>query len=174
MIELRDKGSNELLGTIEDDELRFLVDELEAGYHALGDELWEQAGGRIDAFVQAVGTAHSIHGAAHALRNHSRRVHVVAMEPGESAVLSGKPSGSHNIEGIDFIPPLWRPAEVNEIIQGADGRCESDGAAARPRGGPLRGDIDGRQHRRRAAGGSAARLGRDRGHDHHRFGIALP
>jgi len=90
----------------------------EAGYHALGDELWEQAGGRVDAFVQAVGTAHSIHGAAHALRNHNRRLHVVAVEPGESAVLSGKPSGSHHIEGIGigFTPPLWRPAEVNEII----------------------------------------------------------
>ena len=90
----------------------------EAGYHALGDELWEQAGGRVDAFVQAVGTAHSIHGAAHALRNHNRRLHVVAVEPGESAVLSGKPSGSHHIEGIGigFTPPLWRPAEVNQII----------------------------------------------------------
>ncbi|HYL55662.1 MAG TPA: cysteine synthase family protein [Gemmatimonadales bacterium] len=90
----------------------------EAGYHTLGDELWEQADGHVDAFVQAVGTAHSIHGAAHALRNHNRRLHVVAVEPGESAVLSGRPSGSHHIEGIGigFTPPLWRPAEVNEII----------------------------------------------------------
>ena len=90
----------------------------EAGYHALGDELWEQADERVDAFVQAVGTAHSIHGTAHALRNHNRRLHVVAVEPGESPVLSGKPSGSHHIEGIGigFTPPLWRPAEVNEII----------------------------------------------------------
>jgi cysteine synthase len=81
----------------------------EAGYHALGDELWEQAGGRVDAFVQAVGTAHSIHGAAHALRRHTPRVHVVAVEPAESAVLSGKASGSHHIEGIGigFLPALW-------------------------------------------------------------------
>jgi cysteine synthase A len=90
----------------------------EAGYHPLGEELWEQVGGRLDAFVQAVGTAHSIHGAAHALRRHNPRVHVVAVEPGESAVLSGKPSGSHQIEGIGigFIPPLWRREEVDEII----------------------------------------------------------
>ena len=90
----------------------------EAGYHPLGDELWDQAGGRVDAFVQAVGTAHSIHGAAHALRRHNPQVHVVAVEPAESAVLSGKPSGSHQIEGIGigFIPPLWRRSEVNEII----------------------------------------------------------
>jgi len=90
----------------------------EAGYHALGDELWEQAGGRVDAFVQAVGTAHSIHGAAHALRRHTPRVHVVAVEPAESAVLSGKASGSHHIEGIGigFLPPLWKAADVNEIV----------------------------------------------------------
>lgn len=90
----------------------------EAGYHPLGEEMWEQAGGRVDAFVQAVGTAHSIHGAAYALRRHNPHLHVAAVEPAESAVLSGKPSGSHKIEGIGigFIPPLWRRDEVNEIV----------------------------------------------------------
>ena len=90
----------------------------EAGYHILGEELWEQTGGRVDAFVQAVGTAHSIHGAATALRRHNPAVHVVAVEPAESAVLSGEPSGSHKIEGIGigFIPPLWRRDEVDEIV----------------------------------------------------------
>lgn len=90
----------------------------EAGYRPLGEELWEQTGGRVDAFVQAVSTAHSIHGTAGALRGHDPRVRVVAVEPAESAVLSGKPSGSHRIEGIGigFIPPLWRPDEVDEIL----------------------------------------------------------
>jgi cysteine synthase A len=90
----------------------------EAGYHPLGEEMWVQTGGRVDAFVQAVGTAHSIHGAAHALRLHNADVHITAVEPAESAVLSGKPSGSHKIEGIGigFVPPLWRRNEVNEII----------------------------------------------------------
>jgi cysteine synthase len=89
----------------------------EAGYHALGDEAWKQAG-RIDAFVHAVSTAHSIHGIAHALRAHNPRLQVTAVEPAESAVLSGKPSGSHKIEGIGigFVPPLWKPAEVDEIV----------------------------------------------------------
>ena len=43
---------------------------------------------------------------------------VFAVEPAESAVLSGKPSGSHRIEGIGigFLPPLWRPNEVDEIL----------------------------------------------------------
>ena len=90
----------------------------EAGYHALGEEMWTQAGGRVDAFVHAVSTAHSIHGTAHALRRHNPDVVVAAVEPAESAVLSGRPSGSHKIEGIGigFIPPLWKPNEVNEIL----------------------------------------------------------
>lgn len=90
----------------------------EAGYHPLGEELWQQAGGRVDAFVHSVGTAHSIHGTAHALRCHNPQVRVVAVEPAESAVLSGKPSGSHKIEGIGigFVPPLWKPEEVDEIL----------------------------------------------------------
>jgi cysteine synthase len=90
----------------------------EAGYYALGDELWRQSGGRLDAFVQAVGTGHSIHGTAHALRRYNPRLKVVAVEPAESAVLSGSAPGAHNIDGIGigFVPPLWRRAEVDEIV----------------------------------------------------------
>jgi cysteine synthase len=90
----------------------------EAGYHSLGEELWQQSGGRVDAFVQAVGTAHSIHGSAQALKLHNRRLEVIAVEPAESAVLSGGPPGAHNIDGIGigFVPPLWRRAEVDEIL----------------------------------------------------------
>lgn len=89
----------------------------EAGYLSLGDEIWQQAE-RVDAFVQTVGTAHSIHGTARALRAHNPQIHVVAVEPAESAVLSGKQSGSHKIEGvgIGFVPPLWKPAEIDEIL----------------------------------------------------------
>ncbi len=63
-------------------------------------------------------TAHSIHGTAHALRLRNPEVRVFAVEPAESAVLSGKPSGSHKIEGIGigFIPPLWKPDEVEEVL----------------------------------------------------------
>jgi len=90
----------------------------EAGYHALGEEIWQQSGHRVDAFVHAVSTAHSIHGTAHALRSHNPQLRVFAVEPAESAVLSGGPSGSHKIEGIGigFIPPLWKPKEVDEIL----------------------------------------------------------
>ena len=89
-----------------------------AGYHSLGEEIWTQTDGRVDAFVQAVSTAHSIHGTAEALRQHRSDLHVTAVEPAESAVLSGGPTGAHKIEGIGigFIPPLWKPDEVDEII----------------------------------------------------------
>lgn len=90
----------------------------EAGYHPLGEELWHQTGQRVDAFVHAVSTAHSIHGTAHALRKRNPKIRIFAVEPAESAVLSGKPSGSHKIEGIGigFIPPLWKANEVDEVL----------------------------------------------------------
>jgi cysteine synthase A len=87
------------------------------GYLPLGEELWQQTGGQIDALVHSVSTAHSIHGITRSLRKHDGRVRIVAVEPAESAVLSGKPSGSHKIEGIGigFVPPLWQPELVDEI-----------------------------------------------------------
>jgi cysteine synthase len=99
----------------------------EAGYYSLGEELWAQTGGRVEAFVHAVSTAHSIHGTAHALRRHDARIRVAAVEPAESAVLSGRPSGSHQIEGIGvgFIPPLWRRDEVDEILTVSTGEAKA-------------------------------------------------
>jgi len=89
-----------------------------AGYHELGEEIWKQTNGRIDAFVQAVGTAHSIHGVTEALWKHNPKIRIVAVEPAESAILSGKPTGEHRIEGIGigYLPPLWNPKLVNEIM----------------------------------------------------------
>ncbi len=88
------------------------------GYYSLGEELWQQTGGNVHAFVHVVGTAHSIHGTTKALWEHNRDIHIVAVEPAESPVLSGGKSGAHQIEGIGigFIPPLWEADQVNEII----------------------------------------------------------
>jgi cysteine synthase len=88
-----------------------------AGYLPMGDEIWQQTGGRVDAFVHAVGTAHSLHGAATALRAHRSDIRIFAVEPAESAVLSGGPSGSNRIEGIGigFLPPMWEPDQVDGI-----------------------------------------------------------
>jgi len=89
-----------------------------AGYHKLGEEIWTQTGGEVNAFVQAVGTAHSIHGTTEILWNRNKEVRIVAVEPAESPVLSGGPTGSHRIEGIGigYVPPLWNPRLVNEIM----------------------------------------------------------
>lgn len=101
----------------------FWVDQLNnedavAGYHALGEEIWRQMDGRVDAFVHSVGTAASIRGVASALKRHNPAVRIVAVEPAESAVLSGGTAGSHKIEGvgIGYTPPLWRAELVDEII----------------------------------------------------------
>lgn len=87
------------------------------GYVPLGEEIWEQTEGEVDAFVHCVGTAHSIHGVTRALWAHRRDIRIVAVEPATSAVLSGATTGSHKIEGIGigFIPPLWEPDLVDEI-----------------------------------------------------------
>jgi cysteine synthase A len=87
------------------------------GYLPMGEEIWEQTGGGVTAFVHSVSTAHSIHGVTQALWKQNRRIEIVAVEPEESAVLSGRPSGGHTIEGIGigFIPPLWQPELVNTI-----------------------------------------------------------
>jgi len=88
------------------------------GYRRLGEEIWTQLDGRVDAFVQSVGTAASIRGVAGALRAHHAALRVVAVEPGESAVLSGGTPGSHRIEGIGigYTPPMWDPAIVERVI----------------------------------------------------------
>lgn len=88
-----------------------------ACYEALGEEIWQQTDGRVDAFVQSAGTAASVRGVAMALRRRKPAVHIVAVEPSESAVLSGGTTGSHKIEGIGagFVVPLWEPSVIDEI-----------------------------------------------------------
>jgi len=91
----------------------------EAEYHPLGEEIWAQTEGRVAAFVQSVGTAHSLHGTADVLRERRPDVRIDAVEPTESPALSEGGSGGHRIEGIGigFVPPLWRPEQVDEIVQ---------------------------------------------------------
>ncbi|HET7470618.1 MAG TPA: cysteine synthase family protein [Gemmatimonadales bacterium] len=89
-----------------------------AGYHPLGEEIWAQTGGRVDAFVHSVGTAASIRGTATVLKRHQPGVSIVAVEPAESSVLRGGQPGPHKIEGvgIGYTPPLWDPSVVDEIL----------------------------------------------------------
>ena len=89
-----------------------------AGYHAMGEEIWAQAGGRVDAFLQSIGTSASLRGAAAGIQRHHPGLRVVAVEPAESAVLSGGLPGAHRIEGIGIgdRPPMWDPGLVDEVI----------------------------------------------------------
>jgi cysteine synthase len=92
------------------------TDQLSA-YHAMAEEIWQQTGGAIDGFVQSVGTAASLRGIAEGLRTHSSKMRIVAVEPAESAVLSGGAPGSHKIDGIGagFVVPLWHGGVADAI-----------------------------------------------------------
>ena len=89
-----------------------------SGYYPLAEEIWNQTNGKIDAFVHCVGTGASSRGVATVLKRHNPNIKIVAVEPGESAVLSGGKAGPHKIEGvgIGYTPPLWKPDLVDEII----------------------------------------------------------
>jgi cysteine synthase A len=89
-----------------------------AGYYALGEEIWSQTKGEIDAFVHSVGTAASLRGIATVLKRYKPSIKIVAVEPAESSVLLGGQAGPHKIEGVGvgYTPPLWEPALVDEIL----------------------------------------------------------
>jgi len=88
------------------------------GYYPLGEEIWRQTGGRVDAFVHCVGTGASSRGVATVLKRLKPGLDIVAVEPAESPVLSGGEPGPHKIEGvgIGFTPPLWEPSLVDEVL----------------------------------------------------------
>ena len=89
-----------------------------AGYVPLAEELLEQTGGNVDAFVHSVGTAASLRGIAAVLKGRRPGVRIVAVEPAESSVLLGGPAGPHKIEGVGIgdTPPLWEPSLVDEVL----------------------------------------------------------
>jgi len=89
-----------------------------AGYYPLGEEIWSQTKGEIDAFVHCVGTGASSRGVATVLKRYKPGIEIVVVEPAESSVLLGGQAGPHKIEGvgIGYTPPLWEPALVDDIL----------------------------------------------------------
>ncbi len=89
-----------------------------AGYYSLGEEIWSQTKGEIDAFVHCVGTAASSRGVAAVLKRYKPSIKIVVVEPAESSVLLGGQAGPHKIEGvgIGYTPPLWEPSLVDDIL----------------------------------------------------------
>lgn len=88
-----------------------------AGYYPLGEEIWSQTNGEVDAFVHCAGTAASSRGVATVLKRYKPGVRIVVVEPAESSVLLGGQPGPHKIEGvgIGYTPPLWEPSLVDEV-----------------------------------------------------------
>lgn len=88
------------------------------GYYSLGEEIWKQTKGEVDAFVQSVGTAASLMGVATVLKRYNPKIKIIAVEPEESCVLSGGKPGAHDIEGIGigYAPPLWKADLVDEVL----------------------------------------------------------
>src|SRR5262249_46292150 len=89
-----------------------------AGYHSLGDEIWRQTDGAVDAFVHSVGTGASSRGVATVLRRHRPGIRIAVVEPAESSGLLRGPAGPHKIEGvgIGYTHPLWEHTLVDEVL----------------------------------------------------------
>ena len=90
-----------------------------AHYITTGPEVWEQTAGEVDVFVSAVGTGGTLSGTGEYLKEKNPKIHVVAVEPEKSPVLSGGQPGKHNIQGIGggFIPNTLNTEIYDEIIK---------------------------------------------------------
>ena len=94
-------------------------DNIDAHRMTTGPEILRQLKGEVDAFVMGVGTGGTIMGVGRTLRKAGSQARIVAVEPDESAVMSGEPRGCHGIQGLadGFIPALVDLDEIDEIVR---------------------------------------------------------
>jgi cysteine synthase len=97
---------------------QFRNEDMVDGYRGLGREILEQLDGPPDAFCGYIGTAGCFVGVTREIRASVPELHRVAVEPAESPVLSGGPSGTHRIEGggAGFWPPLLEKEDMDEVM----------------------------------------------------------
>lgn len=83
-----------------------------------GPEIWHQTRGQVDMIVAGVGTGGTVTGTGWYLKGRKPSIRMVAVEPASSAVISGKPPGRHNIQGIGpgFIPKVLDLSVVDRVV----------------------------------------------------------
>ncbi len=110
-----------------------------AHYDTTGPEIWSDTEGTVDIFVAGAGTGGTVTGAGRYLKEQNPKLHIVAVEPAGSAVLSGKEAGPHGLQGIGagFVPAVLDTAILNEIFPVTDEEAYAMGAAMGSREGIL-------------------------------------
>lgn len=91
-------------------------------YDTTAEEIWQQTDGNIDVFVAGVGTGGTLSGTGKRLKELNPNIHIVAVEPESSPILSGGKAGAHKIQGIgaNFIPANYNAAVADEVITVSD------------------------------------------------------
>lgn len=104
----------------------------EAYRTTLGPEIYDAFGAELGTIICGVGSGSTITGTAEYLKKWLPDLHVVAVEPSESAILSGKYAGPHGIDGIGlgFMPDNYNPYIVDEVIPVCTGDAEAAAKAA--------------------------------------------